>query len=119
MGGKSPEGEALYQIPAASFPLPETPAPRLAGIGTMDGVTFTPSGTVIVSRFSGDLFAIPRKGEPFALRLEPQAALVTPADHRLHVLSDGTCILAVPEQARVERPYGNQRVRIVALPAGL
>lgn len=119
MGGKSPEGEALYQIAATSFPLAETPAPRLAGIGTMDGVTFTPHGTVLVSRFSGDLFAIPKSGEPFALPLDPATPLVAPADHRLRVLADGTCILAVPEQARTERPHGNQRVRIVALPAGL
>jgi hypothetical protein len=119
MGGKSPEGEALYQIAAASFPLRETPAPRLSGIGTMDGVTFTPAGTVLVSRFSGDLLVVPRSGAPYALQLDPETPLVTPADLRAHVLADGTCILAVPEQARSERPFGNQRVRIVALPAGL
>jgi hypothetical protein len=85
----------------------------------MDGVTFTPAGTVLVSRFSGDLLVVPRSGAPYALQLDPETPLVTPADLRAHVLADGTCILAVPEQARSERPFGNQRVRIVALPAGL
>jgi DNA-binding beta-propeller fold protein YncE len=119
MGGAVPGGEALYYIPVSDFPVRETPEPRLSGIGTMDGITFTPAGTVLVSRFSGDLLAIPREGEPFPLRLDPETPLVAPADHRAHVLADGTCIIAVPEQARTELPAGSQRVRILRLPAGL
>lgn len=116
MGGDAPGGKDLYQLPASERTT--TPAPLVAGIGTMDGVTVTPAGTIVVSRFSGDLYAIPREGEPFVVRLEPDTPLVAPADHRLLELADGSCLLAVPEQARTELPAGRQRVRLVRLPEG-
>ncbi len=115
MGGNSPEGTALYHIPASSFPRADLPAPRFGDVGTADGVAFTPAGTVITSRFAGDLLAIPLEGEPYALNVP---ALVAPADHRLQVLADGSSILAVPEQARVEPKHWAQRVRIIRIPAG-
>lgn len=115
MGGNAPQGTAIYKIPAASFPRTDLPAPLRGDTGTADGIAFTPAGTILTSRFSGDLLALPRGGEPIVLELE---ALVAPADHRLLTLSDGSSILAVPEQARTEPQHWNQRVRIVRLPKG-
>ncbi len=115
MGGDSPEGTAIYKIPADTFPRADLPAPLRGDTGTADGVAFTPAGTILTSRFSGDLLAVPKHGEPFPLNIE---ALVAPADHRLLTLADGSSILAVPEQARVEPTHWDQRVRIVRLPKG-
>jgi hypothetical protein len=119
MGGDVPGGQALYKLRVADLPAKETPAPFLEGIGTMDGVAVTPAGTILASRFSGDVLVVPREGAPFPLPLEPDTPLVAPADHRVLVRADGTCLLAVPEQARTEKPAGKQRVRIVRLPAGM
>lgn len=113
MGGEAPEGTAIYQIPATSFPRRDLPEPWLGNVGTADGVAFTPAGTVITSRFAGDLLAIPRRGNPFPLNVP---ALVAPADHRLLTLADGSSILAVPEQARTEPKPWSQRVRIIRIP---
>ncbi len=118
MGGGSPEGEAIYVIPAAAFPLAALPAPYAAGVGTMDGVAITPAGTIVTSRFSGDLLAVPRDRVPRAVALDPATPLVAPADHRLRVLADGSCLLAVPEQARTEPEPRRQRVRFLRLPPG-
>lgn len=118
MGGGSAEGEAVYEIPESAFPLDVLPAPLAAGMGAMDGVTVTPAGTILVSRFAGDLMAIPRAAHPRMLRLSPDIALVAPADHRAWPLADGSCLLAVPEQARNEPLRRAQRVRFIRLPPG-
>lgn len=115
MGGTSPEGTAIYQIPASSFPRADLPAPLRGDTGTADGIAFTPAGTILTSRFSGDILALPAGGEPYVLDLEP---LVAPADHRLITLDDGSSLLAVPEQARTEPEHWSQRVRLIRLPAG-
>lgn len=118
MGGGSLEGEAVYAIPETAFPLDVLPAPYVGGVGTMDGVAVTPAGTIVASRFSGDLVAIPldRKARP--VKLSPNTPLVAPADHRLRVLPDGSSLLAVPEQARTEPQPRRQRVRFIRLPPG-
>lgn len=58
-----------------------------------------PSGHIVTSRFTGDVLAVPRSGDPLVLSLPRRNA---PADRRLWTLSDGSSILAVPEQARTE-----------------
>lgn len=118
MGGQTPEGEAVYLIPAGDFPLESLPEPHSKGVGTMDGIAFTPAGTILTSRFSGDILAIPEEGAPAPLRLDPDVPLVAPADHRSVFLPDGSTLLAVPEQARTEPDPWKQRVRLIRLPAG-
>jgi hypothetical protein len=118
MGGETPEGEAVYTIPAAAFPLGALPAPYVQKVGTADGIAFTPAGTIVTSRFSGDLLAIPEKGAPRPIHLDPEIVLVSPADHHLMMLPDGSSMLAVPEQARTEPEPGKQRVRLIRLPPG-
>ena len=118
MGGGTPEGEAVYVIPAGDFPLGALPEPRVAGVGTADGIAFTKAGTIVTSRFSGDLLAIPERGAPTPITLDPDVELVSPADHRILTLQDGTSVLAVPEQARVEPEPWKQRVRIIHLSPG-
>jgi hypothetical protein len=118
MAGGSLEGEAVYVMPAASFPLDVLPAPYAAGVGTMDGVVVTPAGTIVASRFSGDLVAIPLDKKARPVRLSPEVVLNAPADHRLLALPDGSSLLAVPEQARSEPLPRRQRVRFIRLPAG-
>lgn len=118
MGGKIPGGEAVYKIPEDAFPISTLPKPHVSGVGTMDGIAFTPAGTIVTSRFSGDLLAIPKNGKPHPVKLDPDTKLVAPADHRLLTLPDGTSIVAVPEQARVEPEPWVQRVRIIRLPKG-
>ncbi|MFV1995825.1 MAG: hypothetical protein ACC661_10345 [Verrucomicrobiales bacterium] len=115
MGGNSPEGTAVYVIAENSFPRRDLPEPLLGDAGTADGIAFTPAGTIITSRFAGDLLAIPAQGEPFTLKI-PE--LNAPADHRLLTTPGGFSILAVPEMARSEPTPWNQRVRIIRIPAG-
>ena len=114
MGGSDkPGGTAIYKVPVASFPLEEIPAPLFGDVGTADGIAFTPAGTMITSRFSGDLLAIPYNGVPRPVVMEP---FVAPADHRILTLKDGTSILAVPEQDRADPNPWKQKVKIVRLP---
>ena len=77
------------------------------------GIAFSPKGTIITSRFSGDLLAIPLNGQPRSLILEPFKA---PADHRLLTLEDGSSILAVPEQDRTDPKPWKQNVKIIKIP---
>lgn len=118
MAGGSLEGEAVYAIPDTAFPLDVLPAPYVAGVGTMDGVAVTPAGTIVTSRFSGDLLAIPLDRKPRPIRLSPDVPLALPADHRILALPDGSSLLAVPEQARSDPQPRRQRVRFIRLPAG-
>ncbi|MEM9368285.1 MAG: hypothetical protein AAGD07_20010 [Planctomycetota bacterium] len=115
MGGTSPEGTAVYVMDEDSFPRDDLPAPLRGDVGTADGIAFTPAGTMVTSRFAGDLLAIPQQGEPFALDLDP---FVAPADHRLKVLQDGSCLLAVPEQDRKDPKPWSQNVKLIRLPPG-
>jgi hypothetical protein len=52
--GQGPEGGALYRNGKA----------LALDLGPSDGIAFTPAGTVIVSRFKGDLVAIRKGGAP-------------------------------------------------------
>ena len=86
-----------------------------AGVGTMDGLCFTPAGTIVASRFSGDLIAIAADGTYVKLTLPP---FVKPADIDLLTLPDGASIVAVPEQNRMDPRAWSQAVRIIRLPKG-
>ena len=114
MGGNDkPGGTAIYKLPIESFPMKTVPAPLFNDVGRADGIAFSPKGTIITSRFSGDLLAIPINGQPRSLILEPFKA---PADHRLLTLEDGSSILAVPEQDRTDPKPWNQNVKIIKIP---
>jgi len=114
MGGSDKlGGTAIYKVPASTFPMKEIPIPLFDNVGTADGIAVTPKGTIITSRFSGDLLAIPFNGEPRPLIMEP---FVAPADHRLLTLNNGTSILAVPEQDRSDPNPWKQNVKIIRLP---
>ncbi len=116
MGGQSPEGTAIYVIPETSFPRTTLPAPLKSDVGTADGIAFTPAGTIITSRFAGDILAVPSSGEPFVV--EAAGKFAAPADHRLLVLGDGSCLLAIPDQDRKDPAPCKQDVKIVKLPKG-
>lgn len=84
----------------------------------MDGIAFTPAGTIVTTRLSGDLLALKADGISRPIAFVPKLVFVAPADHRLVTLADGSSILAVPEQARVEPKPWSQRVRLIRLPQG-
>ena len=115
MGGKGPAGQAVYRIKAGSLDGRSLPEPMAAGVGTMDGLCFTPAGTIVASRFSGDLIAIAADGTYVKLTLPP---FVKPADIDLLTLPDGASIVAVPEQNRMDPRAWSQAVRIIRLPKG-
>ena len=115
MGGRGPDGQAVYRIKAGSLEGRNLPAPMASGVGTMDGLCFTPAGTIIASRFSGDLIAIGPDGTSTLLSLPP---LVKPADIDITTLSDGTSIVAVPEQNRMDPRGWSQPIRIILVPKG-
>jgi hypothetical protein len=116
MGGQSPEGTAIYVIPEETFPRTTLPLPLKSDVGTADGIAFTPSGTIITSRFSGDILAVPSRGEPFVV--QSAGSFAAPADHRLMVLDDGSCLLAIPDQDRKDPNPWKQNVKVVKLPKG-
>ena len=115
MGGNEPQGTAIYKIPENDFPLSQLPAPFRGDVGRADGIAFTPAGTIVTSRFTGDLLAVSKEGEIETLRVTPFAA---PADHRLTVLPDGSSLLAVPDQDRKDPRPWSQDVRLIKLPKG-
>lgn len=117
MGGDTPEGQAIYRLPSADFPTATLPEPLVSGVGTMDGIAFTPAGTILTTRFSGDVLVV-RRGAARPWSLGEKLRLAGPADHRLLALSDGSSLLAIPEQAPEEPGDWAQRVRLIRLPPG-
>jgi DNA-binding beta-propeller fold protein YncE len=105
-GGKTPEGGALYR----------NGRPLALGIGESDGLAFTPAGTVIVSRFQGDLVAIRKGGSPEPIPFEKPFKF--PSDIKLRTLPDGSSIVVVPEQEAWNAAPWSQCLRVVKLPAG-
>jgi DNA-binding beta-propeller fold protein YncE len=104
--GQGPEGGAVYRNGRA----------LALGIGPSDGIALTPAGTVIVSRFQGDLVAIRKGGPPEPIPFEKPFNF--PSDIKLRTLSDGTSILVVPEQEAWNAAPWSQSLRVVRLPAG-
>lgn len=104
-GGKTPEGGALYR----------NGRPVALGIGESDGLCFTPAGTVIVSRFKGDLVAI-RNGAATPIPFEKPFNF--PSDIKLRTLADGSSIVVVPEQEAWNAAPWGQSLKVIRLPAG-
>jgi streptogramin lyase len=105
-GGQGPEGGALFR----------NGRPVALDLGPSDGIAFTPAGTVLVSRFAGDLVAIVKGGKPQAIPFDKR--FNSPSDIKLWTLEDGSSIVVVPEQeAWNPAPWG-QCLRVVKLPAG-
>jgi sugar lactone lactonase YvrE len=104
-GGVGPEGGAVYRNGKA----------LALDVGQSDGIAFTPAGTVIVSRFKGDLIAIPKGGKPVEIPFEK---FNFPSDIKLRTLADGSSIVIVPEQEAWNAAPWGQSLRVVKLPAG-
>jgi hypothetical protein len=113
-GGEDPRGGAVFRVPQQSFPVEPLPEPAIKGVGKLDGIAFTPAGTTLVSRMSGDLFAF-EKGFASGRKIPLGFELKSPSDIKLQVLPDGSSILAVPEQQPAGEPNA-QRVRLIDLP---
>ncbi len=105
-GGQGPEGGALFRNGRALS----------LDLGPSDGIAFTPAGTVIVSRFKGDLVAIRKGGKPEPIPFEKPFNF--PSDIKLRTLADGSSILIVPEQEAWNAAAWGQSLRVVRLPAG-
>lgn len=116
MGGQSPEGTAIYILPEDSFPRTTLPSPFRGDVGTADGIVFTPAGTLLTSRFAGDILVVPSDSAPYPLSVAGRFA--APADHRLTVLDDGSCLLAIPDQDRNDPRPWQQMVKLIKLPKG-
>lgn len=102
-GGSDPDGGALFRDGAKV----------VGGLGPSDGIVITPSGTIVVSRFAGDLVAIRGKTvEPLPLRF------AFPSDIRGRVAADGSCLVVVPEQEAWGTASWGQRVSVLRLPPG-
>ena len=104
--GQGPEGGALFRNGKAVA----------LDLGPSDGIAITPAGTVIVSRFQGDLVAIRKGGAPAPIPFEKPFNF--PSDIKLRTLADGTSILIVPEQEAWNGTAWGQNLRIVRFPAG-
>jgi hypothetical protein len=105
-GGQGPEGGAVYR----------NGKPLALDLGQSDGIAFTPAGTVIVSRFKGDLVAIPKGGKPEPVPFEK--GFNFPSDIKLRTLADGSSIVVVPEQEAWNAAPWGQSLRVVKLPSG-
>jgi len=105
-GGQGPEGGAVYR----------NGKPLALDLGQSDGIVFTPAGTVIVSRFKGDLVAIPKGGTPAPVPFEKSFNF--PSDIKLRTLADGSSIVVVPEQEAWNGAPWGQSLRVVRLPPG-
>ncbi len=113
-GGEDPRGGAVFRVSQQAFPAQPLPAPAIKGVGKLDGIVFTPAGTTVVSRMSGDLFAF-EDGFASGRKIPLGFDLASPSDIKLQTLPDGSSILAVPEQQPAGEPNA-QRVRLIHLP---
>jgi hypothetical protein len=105
-GGQGPEGGALFR----------NGRPLALDLGQSDGIAFTPAGTVIVSRFKGDLVALRKGGTPEPIPFDQPFNF--PSDIKLRTLADGSSIVVVPEQEAWNAAPWGQSLRVVRLPAG-
>jgi DNA-binding beta-propeller fold protein YncE len=105
-GGQGPEGGALFRNGKAVA----------LDLGPSDGIAFTPAGTVIVSRFKGDLVAFHQGRFPNPAGVAD--AFNFPSDIKLRTLADGSSIVVVPEQEAWNATPWGQSLRVVRLPAG-
>lgn len=106
-GGQGPEGGALFR----------NGKPVALDLGPSDGIAITPAGTIIVSRFKGDLVAIPKGGKPEPIPFDFKS-FDFPSDIKLRTLADGSSIVVVPEQEAWNATPWDQKLRVVRLPAG-
>lgn len=104
--GQGPEGGALFRNGKAVA----------LDLGPSDGIAFTPAGTVIVSRFKGDLVAIRKGGRPEPIPFDKPFNF--PSDIKLRPMADGSSILVVPEQEAWNAAAWGQSLRVVRLPEG-
>jgi DNA-binding beta-propeller fold protein YncE len=107
-------GRNVHKFPRGQMRLDD---PLYEDVGGLDGIAFTPAGTVIVSRSEGDLVLLRSGGLPAPMQVEGLPAMKGPSDIKLLDLRDGSAILAVPEQ----EPDGadwSQRLWILRLPRG-
>ncbi|MCC7406651.1 MAG: hypothetical protein IT442_01170 [Phycisphaeraceae bacterium] len=120
--GPAPKGGAVYAIPRGAFPLdPNQPklAPIVDGLGSLDGLVFTPAGHILVSRSGGDLALIRSGQQPQTLELgSPPVKFRSPSDIKLHKLDDDSAIVVIPEQDAKNKQGWTQRVSVLRLPAG-
>jgi len=106
-GGQGPEGGALFRNGKAVA----------LDLGPSDGIAFTPAGTVIVSRFKGDLVAIRKGGKPEPIPFDT-LPFNFPSDIKLRATADGSSVLIVPEQEAWNAAAWGQSLRVIRLPAG-
>jgi sugar lactone lactonase YvrE len=104
--GQGPEGGALFRNGKAVA----------LDLGPCDGIALTPAGTVIVSRFQGDLVAIRKGGKPEPILVD--GPFKFPSDIKLHTLADGSSLLVVPEQEAWNATPWGQSLSLIRLPAG-
>jgi hypothetical protein len=117
-GGTDPKITNVYRL--SPDRLDKLPEPIARNVGTADGYAQTRNGTLIVSRFDQpELLVIPRRGEPYPLRLDRETRFVNPSDHKLHTLPDGRMILYLPDQELAARQDWQQRLYVIELPEGL
>ncbi|NBB94547.1 MAG: hypothetical protein GVY16_02290 [Planctomycetes bacterium] len=104
----------VYSIPTSDVTEAE-PAPVIRGLGTINGLAFTPAGTMIMARpQSNDLFLLDADGRA-GRNLPLGFPLKNPQQLALHVLSDGSSLLAVPQHGTTE---ADGVVLVLHLPAG-
>lgn len=103
--GQGPEGGAVYR----------NGKPLALSVGPCDGIVVTPAGTIIASRFRGDLIAIRQGGNPATIPFEVTFGF--PSDIKLWTRADGSSILVVPEQEAWNPVPWTQSLRVVLLPA--
>ncbi|MCC7145823.1 MAG: hypothetical protein IT443_05210 [Phycisphaeraceae bacterium] len=115
-GSSQAAGGPIYALPINSFPTDTLPPPVADGLAPLDGIAITPAGSIIASRMKGDLIIIPPSQSAKPLRLVPPTLFRSPSDIKLRPLSDGSCLLVVPEQdSQATKPW-TQRIWIISLP---
>jgi hypothetical protein len=107
-----------YSVPTGDL-AGATLTPVIRGLGTINGLAFTPAGTMIMARpETGDLFVLDADGRT-GRNLPLGFPLQNPQQLALHVLPDGSSLLAIPQQCKPEGNIEKQSpVILLHLPEG-
>jgi hypothetical protein len=116
--GQGGGGGAVYRVPRNNFPAQNMVSNIVGDLGPLLGLVITPNGSLIASRMEGDLALLTKKIIAQVV-FDEEASFSTPADIKLLTLANGYNILYVPEQEPNSQSRGQQRLRVVLLPASL
>jgi len=114
----SESGDSVYKISRKEFDAGILPRPFVTGLGKLDGIAVTPSGTMVVTDVTNQsLIRIDQNRNVETIDLGGKK-FNGPSDISIKTLDDGSSIVVVPEQNYTAPKEWSQNVHVIKLPVG-